>query len=97
LAEREKRVPSAGRKGHYNVDTIFNYLSLRKGIFFLYKSENQAQKRTQCKTGFKTLSFFGGTGLPSTMPIKTSASFTLKSLFKASTGNNRFHSYMQLK
>jgi hypothetical protein len=45
LAEREKRVPSAGRKVHCNVVTIFNYLSLRKSIFFLCKSENQAQKQ----------------------------------------------------
>jgi hypothetical protein len=43
------------------------------------------------------LFFFGGTGLPSTMPIKISASFTLKSSFKAPTGCDRFHSYMQLK
>jgi hypothetical protein len=53
--DREKRVPSAGRKGHYNVVTIFNYLSLRKSIFFLCKSENQAQKQTERRTGFKTI------------------------------------------
>jgi hypothetical protein len=97
LAEGEKRVPSAGRKGHYNAVTIFNYLSLQKSIFFLRRSENQAQKQAQCRTGFKTFSFFGGTGLPSTVPIKTSASFTLKSSFKAPIGYDRFHSYTQLK
>jgi hypothetical protein len=53
-----------------------------KSISFLRKSENQAQKQTQCRTGFKTSSFFVVTGLPSTVPIKTSASFILKSSFK---------------
>jgi hypothetical protein len=66
-------------------------------LFFLHKSENQAQKQIQCRTIFKTLSFFGGTGLSSTMPIKTIASFTLKSSFKAPTGYDRFRSYIQLK
>jgi hypothetical protein len=72
-------------------------LSLRKTILFLLKSENQAQKQTQCRTGFKTSSFFGGTGLPSTMPIRTSAFFVFKSSFKAPTGSDRFQSYMKLK
>jgi hypothetical protein len=33
LAEREKRIPSAGRKGRYNIVTIFNFLSLQKKHF----------------------------------------------------------------
>jgi hypothetical protein len=77
----KERVPSAGRKGYNNVVTIFQYQSLWQNL-----SENHAQKLTHCRTRFKTLYCFIRTVIQSTVPIKTSASFTFK-LFKALAGH----------
>jgi hypothetical protein len=66
--------------------------------FFSYENlKTKHRNRLNAEPDLRLLSFFGGTGIPSTMPIKISASFTLKYSFKASAGYDRFHSYMQLK
>jgi hypothetical protein len=72
----------------------FSITCLCEKAFSSYENLKTNRRNRLNAEPYKTSSYFGGTGLRSTMPIKTSASFTLKSSFEASTGYNRFHNYM---